>query len=112
MESKPSKYDLKADWDRACARYLETTGQDPRMKTMPTPEQVVAQIQATRAKDAKDHEKIDRVKDVAGKTLECVMRLGTIAAQAASMVRPQPMALPETKDLADFPRFLVPAPSA
>jgi fungal STAND N-terminal Goodbye domain len=64
------KYDLNAEWERACVRYLETTGEDPPQKQVPTPSEVAAQLEVKRSKDAKDNHGKDRAKEITFKMLD------------------------------------------
>jgi len=87
MASKDSRDNLDLDvaWEQACASFSRTTGIN--LKTAaPSPEQVISLFNTRKAKDEKAHRKLNAVKDVAQKTLTIVMRVGDIAAQAASMV--------------------------
>lgn len=79
-------YDLKKAWDDACDAFARTSGEELKVKTKYTPEEVLEQIRAKQEKDEEKAAKYRVAKDVLSKTLDCIDNLGNIAAQGASMV--------------------------
>lgn len=83
---KHDAYDLKLAWENACDAFAKTSGEELRVKTKYTPEEVLEQIRAKQERDEEKAAKYRVVKDVLSKTLDCIDNLGNIAAQGASMV--------------------------
>jgi hypothetical protein len=84
--NKPEAYDLKVAWENACDAFAKTSGEELKVKTKYTPEEVLEQIRAKSEKNEEKAAKYRVVKDVLSKTLDCIDNLGNIAAQGASMV--------------------------
>lgn len=82
--------DLNVAWQEACESFARTTKIDLRAVPSPTAEQVIAKFNTRKAKDEKEHAKLNAAKKIALKTLTCVVNLGGIAAQGASMVNSHP----------------------
>ena len=87
MADTVKDYDLQAAWRQACESFTITTGGaklDDRQ--VPTPEQIVGRIKAEGKKEKKDNAKLEAAKDVLQKSITCILRIGSVASQAASMV--------------------------
>ncbi|KAL9051933.1 MAG: hypothetical protein Q9162_005717 [Coniocarpon cinnabarinum] len=78
--------DLSAAWERTCKAFYKSTGRDLRATPVPTPEQVITSFSADKAEEDKKHHKVNEAKKVVRQTLDAVDRIGTVAAQGASMV--------------------------
>lgn len=78
--------DLSLAWRQACDSFAETTGIELSFTSPPSPDQILAKFDEKKAKDEKARAKIEKAKAIVGKTLTCVVQVGGVVAQAASMV--------------------------
>ncbi|KAI9667919.1 MAG: hypothetical protein M1821_000739 [Bathelium mastoideum] len=79
--------DLGVAWRDACAEFSKATKIDIAAEEKESDGQdIVNKLNNARTKDAESHRKIDKAKTAFGRTITAVERIGTVAAQGASMV--------------------------
>ncbi|KAF1969307.1 hypothetical protein BU23DRAFT_477557 [Bimuria novae-zelandiae CBS 107.79] len=80
--------DLRTAWVEACTKFKEATGFDLAAAATAGEgrDDIVAKFNNVKAKNAKDQQKMEKVKTVVGKTLVAVERLGQVAADGVAMV--------------------------
>lgn len=87
MKMSADSSDLLVAWEEACVQFQKATGFDlGSTTTKESKEDVVAKFNSVKAKDEEDRQKVERVKNVVGRTILAVERLGQIAADGAAMV--------------------------
>ncbi|KAJ5726251.1 uncharacterized protein N7483_007608 [Penicillium malachiteum] len=88
MSTKDPKeeYNIQETWERVCASFAESTKINLTDSPKYTPDDVIEQIRARQEEEDEKNAKYKAAKDAIGKTVKCIMLLGGIAAQGASMV--------------------------
>ena len=99
MEGVQDDYDLETAWKQAVESFAVNTGTRLQTRDVPSPDQVVGLIKAEDKKEKKGNAKLIAAKDVLQKSVKCVMRLGEVASQVASMVGLRSVFYPEMKEL-------------
>jgi fungal STAND N-terminal Goodbye domain len=77
---------LDGAWEDACLAFRNVAGIDLKKAVVPSADDIRAKFDGKKAKDADEHRKIDKAKDVFGKTVVCIEKIGNVAAMGASMV--------------------------
>lgn len=79
--------DLESAWDAACVEFERATKIDlASLGKGRNKEDVIAKFKAMKTSDEEKNRKIEKAKDIVGKTLAAVDRLGQITASGASLV--------------------------
>ena len=86
MVSLPNSDDLQVAWQQACESFAATTHRKLDSRPVPTPEQIIGIIKAEGKKEKKDNPKLEAVKEAVQKSITCIVKLGSVALQGASMV--------------------------
>lgn len=84
-----NEYDLQDEWNKAyklaSESFTKTTGAGLTKSNL-SPEEVLYQIEAKQDKDEADSAKFKVAKEILGKSVESIQRLGSALAQGAGMV--------------------------
>lgn len=86
VKQPEDEYNIQETWERVCASFAESTKITLSESPKYTPDEVIEQIRARQDEDDERNAKYKAAKDAVGKTVKCIMLLGGIAAQGASMV--------------------------